>query len=228
MHDCILPNYAVCDPELLATLPPSVAAATVMDALVQAVESYFSRAANDFSEMNSLRAVEHLGPHLLPFYHNRAIAEHADAISKGCMYAGIAWNNSFVAQIHGTNHPLTEILHVPHGEACAILFPPFIEFNGVVCKEKFRKIYNLLEPERPVCKADFETDLLVKKAIQLNRELNILGGKTLKDPPYNCTEAIIDKMIDAQFSGNSWMFPRTTERPQLKKIYMDVMEGKYS
>jgi alcohol dehydrogenase class IV len=129
MHNCILPAYAICDPDFLSTLPPHVAAASAMDALVQAIEAYFSLAANDFSEMMSLRAIEHIGPNIVQYYHNRSIAKHADAMSKGCLYAGIAWNNSFPAQIHGSNHPLTEVLNIPHGDACAILLPPVVEFN---------------------------------------------------------------------------------------------------
>ncbi|MCR4419727.1 MAG: iron-containing alcohol dehydrogenase [Clostridia bacterium] len=225
MHDCILPAYAICDPDLLATLPPHVAAATAMDALVQAVEAYVSLAANDFSEMMSLRAVEHIGPHIVPYYHNRAIPEHADHMSKGCMYAGFAWNNSFIAQIHGSNHPVTEILGISHGEACAILFPAFVEFNGQVCKEKFRKVYNLMYPDHPVAKEEFEPEMLVKKLIQLNRDLNILNGKTLAD--YGCTEEIVDRIV-SEFNDRLYCLPRTTTKAQLKQMYMDVMNGKYS
>ena len=224
MQDCILPAYAVCDPGLLATLPPQTAAATVMDALVQAVEAYISLAANSFSETMSLRAVEYLGPHIVAFYHNRSLPEHADAISKGCMYAGMAWNNSFPAQIHGSNHPVTEILDIPHGEACAILYPPFIEWNGAVCKEKFRKVHNLMYPENHLSKAEFDIDELVRRSIQLNRDLNIMDGKSMADR--GCTEETVDRML-AEFRGTMYTFPRTTSRDDMKKIYMDVMNGKY-
>ena len=225
MHDCILPNYAVCDPDLLATLPPHVAAATAMDAMVQAIECYVSLAANDFSEMMSLRAVEHIGPNIVAYYHNRAIPELADHMSKGCMYGGIAWNISFVAQIHGSNHPITELLHISHGDACAILFPPFVEYNGVVCKEKFRKVHNLMYPDHPVSKEDFEIDMFVQKLIQLNRDLNILGGKTMAD--YGCNEELVDRMV-SEFTSELYTYPRTTTQAQLKQMYMDVMNGKYT
>ena len=224
MQDCILPAYAVCDPDLLATLPQQIAAATVMDALVQAVEAYFSLAANDFSETMSLRAVEHMGPHIVQYYHDRSIPEHADAISKGCMYAGMAWNNSFPAQIHGTNHPITELLDISHGEACAILYPPFIEWNSIACKEKFRKVHNLMYPGEPLTEADFDVEILVNKSIQLNRDLNIMNGKSMAD--YGCTEETVDRML-SDFRGTRYTFPRATDRDEMKKIYMDVMNGKY-
>jgi alcohol dehydrogenase class IV len=227
MHECLLPAYAVCDPDLLATLPPHVAAATAMDAMVQAIECYVSLAANDFSETMSLRAVEHIGPNIVAYYHNRAIPELADHMSKGCMYGGIAWNTSFVAQIHGSNHPITELLHISHGDACAILFPPFIEWNGGVAREKFWKVYNLMCPDAKVELADFDIDMLVQKAVQINRDLNIMNGKSMAD--YGCTEETVDIMLAPvnERNGMAHTYPRTQSYAQLKEMYMDVMNGKY-
>lgn len=224
MHDALIPAYALCDPDLLATLPPHVAAASAMDALVQAVECYVSLAANDFSETMSLRAIELIGPNIIPYYYNRAIPEYADAMSKGCMYAGIAWNTSFVAQIHGSNHPITELLHISHGDACAILFPAFVEYNGAACKEKLRKVYNLMYPDHPVSKAEFEIKMLVDRLIMLNRQLNILNGKTMAD--YGCTEELVDKMV-SEFNPDLYTYPRTTTTQQLKDMYIRVMNGEY-
>lgn len=225
MHDCILPAYALCDPDVAATLPPRTAAAAAMDALVQAVEAYVSLAANDFSETMSLRAVEHMGPHIVPYYRDRADPVHADAVCKASMYGGIAWNNSFVAQIHASNHPVTELLGIPHGEACAILFPAFVEYNGEACKEKFRKVHNLMYPEDPVPQGKFEPSYLVSKLIQLNRDLGILGGKTLAD--YGCTEDTIDQIM-ATFPEDLYTYPRPTTKEDMKEIYVRVMRGEFA
>ncbi|MCX8032544.1 MAG: iron-containing alcohol dehydrogenase [Thermoleophilia bacterium] len=224
MHDCILPAYALCDPDLAATLPAHVAAAAAMDALVQAVEAYVSLAANDFSETMSLRAVEHMGPHIVPYYRDRSDPVHADAVCKAAMYGGIAWNNSFVAQIHASNHPVTELLGIPHGEACAILFPAFVEYNGEACREKFWKVYNLMYPEEPLAQEEFEPAHLVAKLIQLNRDLGILGGKTLAD--YGCTEETIDQIV-ATFPDDLYTYPRPTSKQDMKEIYLRVMRGDY-
>ena len=225
IHNCILPQYAICDPDLLASLPPHVAAATAMDALVQAVESYVSLAANDFSETMSLRATELLGLSIRQYVHNRSIKKYADMVSLGCMYAGIAWNLSGPAQVHGSNHPITEQLHISHGDACAILFPAFAEWNGIVCKDKFWKVYNLICPEKQVDRCDFDIDMLVGELIQLNRDINILGGKSMAD--LGCTEETVDIMLK-NFPGWSKVnYPRTTTREEMKVIFMKVMKGDY-
>jgi Alcohol dehydrogenase, class IV len=225
MQNCILPNYAICDPDLLSSMPPHVAAATAMDALVQAVESYVSLAANDFSETMSLRAIELIGQCIRPYYHNRSIKKWANMMSLGCMYAGIAWNTSFIAQIHGSNHPITEILHISHGDACAILFPIFVEWNGFVCKDKFFKVYNLLCPEHPVKRSEFEIRMLVDELIQLNRDLNIMNGRSMAE--YGCTEETVDKMLEEFPENGKPTFPRTTTKAQMKEIFMRVMKGEF-
>lgn len=224
-QNCILPQYAVCDPDLLASLPPHVAAATAMDALVQAVEAYVSLGANDFSEVMSLRATELMGQSIRQYYHNRSIKKYADMMSLGCMYAGIAWNLSGPAQVHGSNHPITEQLHISHGDACAILFPVFVEWNGTVCKDKFFKVYNLLCPEHPVDRCNFEVQMLVDELIQLNRDLNIMNGKSMAD--LGCTEETVELMLKNFPGWSKQFFPRTTTNADMKEMYMRVMNGEF-
>ena len=89
MHDCILPAYAIEDPDLMATLPAHVAAATAMDALVQAIESYVSRAATEFSELCALHAIELIGPNIVRYVRNPAEEGPADAVCRGAMFAGV-------------------------------------------------------------------------------------------------------------------------------------------
>ena len=223
-HDCLFPKYAVCDPDLLATLPPRVAAATAMDSLVQAIESYVSLGSFDFSEICALRAIELMGPSVVAYVHNPAITEYADKISKGCLYAGFSWNLASLAQIHATNHPITELLHIPHGEACAILLPSFVEWNGVVCREKFWKVHNLMYPDAQVTLAEFSIPDFVRKLVQLNRDLGILGGKTLAD--YGCDEAMIDKFLEHY--RNLAVYPRKTTKEEMKAIYMDILAANKS
>ena len=225
MHDCILPAYALCDPDLLATEPIGLAAATTMDAFVQAVESLVSLAANDFSRTMSFRAIEIMGPYIVKFVHNRAVPEYADAMSKGCMYAGFAWNNAFPAQIHGSNHPFTEKLHVSHGDACAMLLPWFVEWNGTVCKEDFWKVHNFMFPDKAVSFECFEVADFVQKLIQLNRDINIMGGKRLAD--YGCTAEICREIAD-EFNDSNPYFPRTTSKDQIYDAFIRVMNGEYS
>lgn len=223
MQDCLLPAYAVCDPDLLATLPQNVASATAMDALVQAIECYVSLGANPMSEIFSLAAIELMGQCIRPYYANRAHEKWANMVSLACMYGGTAWNLSLPAQVHCSNHAITQHLHIPHGDACAILFPPFIEWNGIACKDKFHRVYNTMFPDKAVEKG-FEPKMLMDEIIKLNHDVNIMGGKTMKD--FGCTEAVIDKIMEP-FSPLRPGYPRTTSKEDWKKIMIKVMNGEY-
>ena len=222
MQDCILPQYAICDPDLLATLPQSVAAATGMDAFVQAVECYVGLGNNPMSELYALKAIELIGQAIRPYYANRAHKKWADMMSLGCVFGGIAWNLSWPAQVHCSNHAITQYLHIPHGDACAILFPPFIEWNGLSSKDKFEKVYRLMFPDRD-CEI-FEVELLVEEVMKLNRDINILGGKTMKD--YGADEAMIHKIMES-FSPQRPGYPRTTSKEDWTNIMIKVMNGEY-
>jgi alcohol dehydrogenase class IV len=232
MHDCILPKYAIEDPDLLASLPAHVAASTVMDAFVQAVESYVSHAATPFSEACSLNAIQHLGPNLVKYVRNPADPVVANEISIGSMFQGMAWNGSFPCQVHGCNHPITEILHISHGDACAILLPWFVEWNGENAKEKFWKVYNTMYPEHQVAFADFEIADFVKKLMKLNYDLNILNNMTMDEyvkwrgTADGCTDETCKQIIEAQY-GPSYTAPRKTSKEQMTQALIDVNNGKY-
>ena len=233
MHDCILPAYAIEDPDLLASLPAHVAAATAMDALVQAIESYVSRAATDFSELCGLHAIELMAPVIVAYVRNPSDAKIADLISRGAMYAGFSWNGSFVCQIHGSNHPITEMLHISHGDACAIMLPWFVEWNGENAKEKFWKVHNAMYPLEAVEYQEFSIDDFVKKLMKLNYDLNIMGNLTMDEYVRSrglapgCTDETCEKIIDAQFMEHTYTFPRKTSKEEMKAALKNINKGKY-
>ena len=141
------------------------------------------------------------------YVRNPAEEGPADAVCRGAMFAGISWNCSSIAQIHACNHPITEVLHIAHGDACAILLPWFVEWNGENKKEKFWKVYNAMYPLEQVSYADFDLDVFVKKLMKLNYDLNILNNMTMDEwaksrgREEGCPDELCDKIIDMQFCG---------------------------
>lgn len=221
INDCLLPAYAVCDPELLASLPRSVAAATAMDALVQAAEIFVGKGVGDFAWTLSLRAIELMGESLRAYVDNPADIYHADHISLACMYAGIAWQMYIPTQIHGTCHCLTERYHISHGETCAVLFPAWAKLNGWAAEEKLHTLYNMLFPQKAL-KWGYRPQMLVDELIALNRELGILGGRTLRE--CGCCEAD----IDGDLLKNAVIFPACpakTTMDTLKTMYKMALDG---
>lgn len=184
-HDCILPCYAVLDPDMLASQPPKVAAPTAFDALTHALETYTNMNANDFTELFSLRALELIGDAIRPYVANPAVDEYANKMSLACMYAGFSLGIASIGQDHVLTHPMGEDpTHMTHGDACAMALPAVIEWNDLGCHEKYRKAYNALS-KKNVSEGDFEVKMLIDWIIQLIRDLDLYGLKTFEEFGYN-------------------------------------------
>ena len=221
INDCLLAAYAVDDPELLATLPRHVAAATAMDTLVQAAEIFVGRGVGDLAWTLSRRALELLGQSLRGYVDNPAAIEYADKVSLACMYAGIAWQMYVPTQIHGGCHCLTENYHISHGDSCAVLFPAWVKINGYAAEGLYHEMYNLLFPQK-ACQTGFEPDMLVKELVELNRYFNIMGGKTLRE--WGCSEEAIDGSL-LQYMIIFPSCPCATTMDTVKKMYKMALDG---
>lgn len=184
-HDCILPRYAILDPDLLASQPFKVAAATAFDALTHALESYTNMNANDFTELFSLHALELVGESIRSYVANPAVDEYAQKMSLACMYAGFSLGIASIGQDHVLTHPMgEEPTHMTHGDACAMALPAVIEWNGLGCREKYRKAYNALS-RKNVSEGDFEVKMLIDWIIRLIRDLKLFDLKSFEEFGYN-------------------------------------------
>ena len=238
MHDSILPAYAVLDPDLLAGLPHAIAAATAVDAFTHALESYTNMNANDFTELFSLRAMELIGEAIRPFVANPAVTKWANMMSLGCMYAGFSLGIASIGQDHLITHPMSEEpFHMPHGDACGITMPAVIEWNGMGCREKYRKSYNAVT-KKNISEGDFEVQMLVDWVVELLSDLHIAGGKTLEEWGYNDNE-VLELMLKhpivknrANMPNDQCWFPRTTNLKEFAYLikrtneYSKIIAGK--
>jgi alcohol dehydrogenase class IV len=126
----MLPDYAIIDPALVMSLPPSITADTGLDALTQSIESYQSTWRSDFSDALCLHAVR-----LIFEYLPRAYADGADRAAREHMHnaaaiGGIGFGNSQATLAHCMGHALGALFQVPHGRAVALFLPYTIEFTA--------------------------------------------------------------------------------------------------
>jgi alcohol dehydrogenase class IV len=127
--DRMLPALALVDPALAVSAPPSVTAATGLDALVQVIEPYVSHAASPFTDALCRDAIPR-GARALP----RACADGRDLDARSDMalvslYGGLALANAKLGAVHGFAGPLGGLVGAPHGAICARLLPYVIETN---------------------------------------------------------------------------------------------------
>ena len=135
-HD--IPIVAVVDPDMMATMPASLTAATGMDALTHAIEGYITKGAWEMSDMFHLEAIRLIAKNLRGAVENTP--EGREGMALGQYIAGMGFSNVGLGIVHSMAHPLGALYDTPHGIANAIILPTVMEYNASETKEKYREI----------------------------------------------------------------------------------------
>lgn len=145
----ILPDIALLDPELTLGLPPHITAATGIDAMVHAIESFASVSANNnpISRNLATEALRLMGASLEAAVHNGADLTARSNMLLGSMMAGQAFANSPVAAVHALAYPIGGHFHVPHGLSNALVLPYVLRFNAEVAPQPYAQIAPCAFPE---------------------------------------------------------------------------------
>lgn len=140
----IIPDVAIVDPLLTVTAPPAVTAATGLDALSHAVESYTSQNASPMTDLYALEAIRLIGAHLRTVVANGVDLAGRDGMAKASMYAGIGIGNAGTNIVHALAYPLQGQHRVTHGVANSLLLPYGMEFNALSNLSKFAGVAEAL------------------------------------------------------------------------------------
>lgn len=135
----LLPDIALLDAELTLGLPSSITAATGIDAMVHAIESYTSASANNnpVSRAIAREALRLLGANIETVVKDGTNIQARSNMLLGAMLAGQAFANSPVAGVHALAYPIGGIFHVPHGLSNALVLPQVMRFNANVCGDEY-------------------------------------------------------------------------------------------
>ncbi|MBI2452632.1 MAG: phosphonoacetaldehyde reductase [Parcubacteria group bacterium] len=130
-HPFVSPKYSIVDPQFTFSLPAAITASTGMDALAQAIESFWSNKSTEESKGYAREAISLILPNLAVAV-SAPTPEARGAMSKGAHVAGKAINISFTTACHAISYPITSYFGVPHGHAVALTLPGMILFNSEV------------------------------------------------------------------------------------------------
>ena len=136
VHD--IPVVAVVDPDMMATMPKGLTAATGMDALTHAIEGYITKGAWELSDMFHIKAIEIIAKSLRGAVDNTD--EGREGMALGQYVAGMGFSNVGLGIVHSMAHPLGALYDTPHGVANAIILPTVMEYNAPATGEKYRDI----------------------------------------------------------------------------------------
>lgn len=132
----IVASDVIADPEFTKTAPAGVTAATGMDAITHAVESYISNMATPLTEYNSLKGLQILHSNIARVVKDGSDMEAREQMMLGCIITGFGFSNANLGLVHGIAHTLSAHFGLAHGMANATVLPYVMEYNAESCPEK--------------------------------------------------------------------------------------------
>ena len=216
-HD--IPVVAVVDPDMVASMPKGLAAATGMDALTHAIEGYITKAAWELTDMLHLKAIEIIAKNLRQSVAGDPTAREEMAI--GMYIAGMGFSNVGMGIVHSMAHPLSALYDTPHGVACATILPTVLEFNAEAAGERYKQIAIAMGvPEvESMSREEYR-----KAAVEAVRRLGADVGIPQKVSEVGVREEDIEflaesALADACTGGN----PRTPTKEDIAALYRSML-----
>lgn len=215
-HD--IPVVAVVDPDMMATMPASLTAATGMDALTHAIEGYITKGAWELSDMFHIKAIEIIARSLRGAVKNDK--DGRDGMALGQYIAGMGFSNVGLGVDHSMAHTLSAYYDTPHGKACAILLPTVMAYNAEYTGEKYRDIAKAMGVEGvdSMSKEEYRkaaVDAVRQLAEDVGIPTTLKGIVKEEDIP----ELAKSAYADACRPGN----PRDTSEEEIAELYRSLM-----
>lgn len=218
----LIPDYAVLDPEVTLTLPPSLTATTGMDALTHAVEAYIGGSTTKETRAYALEAVKLIFENLEIAYADGKNEVARRNMLRAAYIAGIAFSKSYVGYIHAVAHTLGGQYNIPHGLANAVLMPIVLDEYDACAYEKLHQ----LAVAAGLSKETDDVKISAKKFIQairnMNSRMNIPTGFD------NVVETDIPMMAEhADAEANPlYPVPKLMDAKELEGIYYKAILSK--
>ena len=163
-----IPPYAVLDPKVTFTMPPSITATTGMDTLTHAVEAYIGRSTSRETRALALESTHLVFANLETAYREPTNIEARTNMLHAAYKAGVAFSKSYVGYIHAVAHSLGGQYNIAHGLANAVLMPKVLEAYGAPAYKKLHE----LGVAAGVCSEHDSHRIGAEKFIRAIRELN--------------------------------------------------------
>lgn len=220
----LLPRLAILDAELTLRLPPEITAATGMDALTHAIESYVSKHANPISQGMALHAIKLISRSLYKAYAVGSDVQAREDMLVGSLLAGMAFAQSKLGNVHAISHTFGGVFNIPHGIANAALLPYVMHFNVRACPEKFRDIAIAMGQDVSGLGMIEAARTVVTAVVELNANLGIPSN--IRELGVNL-DALPKMIEDSMRSGNVLANPRITRAHDVKQIIENAYNGTF-
>ncbi|MGX8833602.1 iron-containing alcohol dehydrogenase family protein [Amedibacillus sp. YH-ame6] len=206
------PKLAIVDPMLTHSLPPYITACSGMDVLCHALESYWSKHHQPISDALAIHAITLVIKYLSIVVHDPLDKVAREKMSEASLIAGLAFQIPKTTSMHACSYPLTNILNIPHGEACALTMEYFIEFNHQHGCERVLELVNTIGFK--------EVATFIKYIQNLKEEIGMLTH--LEN--YEITDDVLECIIKDCQNGNLLNNPIEVSEKDIRDLFKKLME----
>lgn len=216
----LVPEISIVDPLLLTTMPEWLNAATGLDALAHAVESYVSRAHNPLTDHHALHAVTLVTENVLRTLVEPDNMQARTAMAQGSLEAGMAFTNAILGATHAMSHQVGGLLDAPHGVINAILLPHVIRFNAAEEPTRYKPLARAAGIDADRVPAEVAAELLADRVRELADSLGVPRGlRGLGVDEHNVAALARTTMRDACLTTN----PRAMDQQQAEALFRAAM-----
>jgi len=162
----LVPDVVIVDPLLTISVPPSITAATGIDALTHCLEAYTNKFAHPMIDLYAFEGMKLISSNIVQAVQNGNNEEARTAVALGSLYGGICLGPVNTAAVHALSYPLGSMFHLAHGLSNALLLPYVMEFNLVASPRKYASVAIALG-----CERDINDMATAKRGVQKIKEL---------------------------------------------------------
>ncbi|HKJ36490.1 MAG TPA: iron-containing alcohol dehydrogenase [Solirubrobacterales bacterium] len=169
----LVPDAAALDPELMVGLPPAITAATGMDALTHAIESFICTRANDESQRSGRITAKLVFDNLPTAYEKGDDIEARESMALAAYEGGLSFAKVGLGYVHGIAHQLGGMYHIPHGLANAVVLPRVLDYSKDSCADRLAELALLVGVGDPSHSEAALADAFIDAVRDLSRRLGI-------------------------------------------------------
>lgn len=215
----LVPDIAIVDPLTLMTKSSSLTAATGLDVLTHAIESYVSTAATPLTDVQAKNALSLTSQFLRPSVASKTNEEAKEMMAMASLQAGLAFSNAILGAAHAISHAIGGKLPLSHGEITAVILPYVMDFNFIASPSRFTDIAGLMGIDtRGMTQREAG-----KEAIKFVRELSADIGAPTRLRDVGITEDMIDWACEpALYDACMITNPRDVALEQVRSLLVNA------
>jgi len=212
----MIPDVALLDPLLTTTMPPTLTAATGLDALTHAVEAYVSNASFAITDLFALSAMRRVAANLKLAIDNPQDLCARSEMLLASLEAGLSFSNAILGAVHAMAHALGGLLDLPHGECNALLLPHVVRYNYDAAPARFRAVGEALGADSKALDGEDAREAIIDRIEALKKA----AGVTSNLADLGVTPADLAKLAESAVADPCLLTnPKSASAEEIRSIY---------